>query len=30
MRQSAPEKFVPQYELLIERYYRRLAEERSP
>lgn len=30
MRQMAPEKFLPQYELLIERYYRRLAEERSP
>jgi len=30
MRQMAPEKFLPQYELLIERYYRRLAEERAP
>ncbi|REK09393.1 MAG: hypothetical protein DWQ37_18305 [Planctomycetota bacterium] len=30
MRQLSPERFLPQYELLIERYYRRLAEERSP
>jgi hypothetical protein len=29
MQQMAPERFLPQYELLIERYYRRLAEERS-
>jgi len=27
MRQDPPERFLPQYELLIERYYRRLAEE---
>jgi DNA primase len=30
MRQVAPERFLPQYELMIERYYRRLAEERAP
>ncbi len=30
MKQMAPERFLPQYELMIERYYRRLAEERSP
>ncbi len=29
MLQISPERFLPQYELLIERYYRRLAEERS-
>lgn len=29
MLQNSPERFVPQYELLIERYYKRLAEERS-
>ncbi len=29
MMQMSPERFLPQYELLIERYYRRLAEERS-
>jgi hypothetical protein len=30
MMQMSPERFLPQYELMIERYYRRLAEERSP
>jgi hypothetical protein len=29
MLQSAPEKFLPKYELLIEKYYQRLAEEQS-
>jgi hypothetical protein len=29
MMQMSPERFLPQYELLIERYYRRLSEERS-
>jgi hypothetical protein len=29
MRQLSPERFLPQYELLIERYYRRLAEEHA-
>jgi len=29
MMQMSPERFLPQYELLIERYYRRLAEERT-
>jgi len=29
MMQMSPERFLPQYELLIERYYRRLAEERK-
>ncbi|MEX0679013.1 MAG: hypothetical protein WD063_18205 [Pirellulales bacterium] len=29
MMQMSPEQFLPQYELLIERYYRRLAEERT-
>jgi hypothetical protein len=29
MLQNPPERFLPQYELLIERYYRRLAEEQS-
>ena len=29
MMQMSPERFLPQYELLIERYYRRLAEEQS-
>jgi hypothetical protein len=28
--QNTPDKFVPQYELLIEKYYRRLAEEQEP
>jgi len=27
MLQTSPERFVPQYELMIERYYQRLAEE---
>ena len=27
MLQSPPEKFLPKYELLIEKYYQRLAEE---
>jgi hypothetical protein len=30
MLQNTPERFLPQYELLIERYYKRLAEEQSP
>ncbi len=30
LRSLAPEKFLPGYEALIEAYYRRLAEKRSP
>jgi hypothetical protein len=30
MLQSPPEKFLPKYELLIEKYYQRLAEEQQP
>jgi len=29
MLQNSPEQFLPQYELMIERYYRRLAEEQK-
>jgi hypothetical protein len=29
MLQNSPERFLPQYELLIERYYKRLAEEQT-
>ena len=29
MRQDAPEQFLPKYELLIEKYYKRLAEPRK-
>jgi hypothetical protein len=28
--QNSPEQFLPQYELMIERYYKRLAEEQNP
>ena len=28
MLQNTPEQFLPQYELMIEKYYQRLAEER--
>ena len=30
MLQNSPERFLPQYELLIEQYYKRLAEEQRP
>ncbi len=30
MLQSSPEQFLPRYELLIEKYYKRLAEEQKP
>jgi len=29
MSQSAPEQFLPKYELLIEKYYKRLAEQQK-
>ena len=29
MLQNSPERFLPQYELMIEKYYKRLAEEQS-